>query len=141
MEPNIHGSAIVEILGRRETGGKSEGLNRLQLQQALDGGRGVHDGNDELDVNLVDGHTFHLQLVDGEEAIVNTPQPVLAKGGFFRIITTQGPAGTGTIYFPNSFKWPGGTEGAVTGSADAVDIFEFYCDGVAWYGREFKNFA
>ena len=107
-------------------------------------------GFDFVEPVLKDTHSKYFQIATGVSVVNITPSngtfqkmtlgtgntlfiaPALTAGKKFILMIAQG-AGAGTATW-SGVKWPANTAPTITVTAAKTDIFEFYCDGIFWYG-------
>jgi hypothetical protein len=82
-------------------------------------------------INLANGSVQFLTLTGN--CVYTFPTPVAGRS--FILIQKQDGAGSKTVTWPGSVKWPGGTAPTLTSGANKVDKFVFTAiDGSSWLG-------
>jgi hypothetical protein len=76
----------------------------------------------------------------GSQAFTLSNPTNAQAGATYTLEVNQGVGGNNTLSYGTAYKWPGGTPPVLTTAANAVDVLEFYYDGVNMNGRSYLNF-
>jgi len=90
-------------------------------------------------INLANANVFVVTLTGA--TIFSFTGATANKACAFSIYLKQDTSGNRSVTWPSSVKWPGGTVGAASTSASALDIFVFESldGGTSWYGSLVGN--
>lgn len=82
-------------------------------------------------------HPYHRLTLGANLTLTTVRSYLLPQAASFQLLVTQGGAGSYTITWPSSVKWPAGTAPTLTTTVGRSDLFEFttFDFGVTWMGR------
>jgi hypothetical protein len=154
------GSVLNEFLGvehnsdgsHKDASATQKGVVELATDAEVNGGedtsRAVTPASLYTTQTLTDAPSIDWDVALGAMATVTlTDNRALANpthlvnGASYILMVKQDGTGNRTLSFGSAYKFPGGTDPTLSGSANAVDIIAFLSDGTSVYGSIQRAFS